>query len=257
MKSLSLPTVDSRRDFQLGGVYAVVLLALIAMIFFRILEGLDEIHSYALQKSTAVTVSLSTVPLPTSKQNDTPRPVPKPKQEEAAAVEEKSAPVEDISSLFSEVKTQKIVHKAKPKPSNEIDAKRIAALQKRIKTTQKRAVSKTAESVKNLSLVKPAQPAGGAQASGGKEVDAYLGKIQAVIYDNFFPPANSQGSVAQIRIWVSVDGKLTRFKVLRRSGEPFFDQEVERLEQRLKSVSFGHNPNEKETVFDIRLVSKE
>lgn len=257
MKFHSLPTVDNSRDFYLGGVYAVVLFALIIMLFFQLLRGLDKMHSYALTQSSSVTVSLVDVPLTTSRQNNTPKVLPKEKKESAAEPVETAAPAEDISSLFSEVKTQKIVHTQKPKPSEKIDAKRIASLQKRIKTTTKREVSATAEKVKNLALVQPSQAAGGQAASGGKEVNAYYAKIQATIYDNFFPPANSQGSVSLIRIWLSASGKMTRFKVLRTSGEPLFDREVEQLESRLRRVTFERNPQGKEAVLEVSLVSKE
>jgi len=259
VKSLSLPTADNSRDFYLGGVYAVVLFVLIALIFFRLLQGLDKIHSYALEQRSTVTVSLVSEPLPTAAQVNTPRPEPKPKpkETEAPAAPPEAAPVEDISSLFSDVKTQKIVHKKAPEKQQKIDAKRIAALQKRIKTTEKRQTSATAERVKNLSLVKPMQSPGGKASSGGKEVNAYYAKIQATIYDHFFPPANTEGSVAMIRIWLSASGNLVRFKVLRHAGDASFDREVEQLEARLRGVTFERNPQGKEITLDVSLVSKE
>lgn len=257
MKSHSLPTVDSSRDFYLGGLYALTLFVLIAMLFFQLLKGLDKMHSYALQKSTAVTVSLVNSPLTTTKKDTAADPVPKVKKKAASKPEEGTAPVEDISSLFSEVKTQKIVHKKTPAKQKKIDSKRIASLQKRIKTTKKRATSATADQVKNLALVRPSQAAGGSKASGGAEVDAYFAKIQATIYDHFFPPANSQGSVALVRIWLSASGKMTRFKVLRRSGDPLFDEEVDALGKRLAGVTFERNPKGEEAVLDVSLVSKE
>ena len=257
VKSHLLPTVDTRNDFYLGGLYALVLFALIIMLFFRVLQGLSQIHTYALQKSTAVTVSLTSVPMPTSKKSDTPRPVPKTEQKPAPAPEETTTPVEDISSLFSDVQTQKIVPKAHPKESTKIDAKRMASLQKRIKKSEKRTTSTTAERVKNLALVKPSQEAGGSKSSGGAEVDAYYAKIQATIYDNFFPPANTEGAVSRVRIWLSASGKMTRFEILRRSGDSLFDEEVKVLESRLKHVSFEPNPKGNEAVLDVSLVSKE
>lgn len=257
MKSLSLPRVETPRDFYLGALYALALTLLISLIFFKLLDGLGKIHSYALKKQSTVTVSLVNMPLTTTKQKPTPKPVPKQKQEAAAKPTETSAPVEDISSLFSEVKTQKIVHKKRPVKQQKLDSKRIAALQKRIKTTHKRKASETSKTVKNLSLVRPMQHAGGMAASGGEEVNAYFAKIQATIYEQFFPPVNSQGSVAQVRIWLSTSGRLTRFKILRRSGEPLFDQEVERLGKRLAGIMFERNPQGKEAVLDVSLVSKE
>jgi len=252
-----LPRADTDQDFYLGAAYSFVLFALIVMLFFRILQGLSEIHSYALQKSTTVTVSLNMVPVVTSKKHDTPKPQPQEKVETQTAPEETTSPVEDLSSLFSDVKTQKIVTKAKPKESQKIDTNRLAALQKRIKTSEKRAPSATADKVKNLALVKPSQDASGSKTSGGKDVDAYYAKIQATIYDQFFPPVNSEGSVALIRIWLSPSGQMTRFEILRRSGEPMFDQEVEQLEQRLRRIRFESNPRGIEAVLDVSLVSKE
>lgn len=258
MKSLSLPTVESSRDFYLGGLYALTLFAVIAMLFFQILAGLEKMHSYALKKSTSVTVSLVDRPLTTTKKKDAAlTPVPKVEKKSSLNTEKKTAPVEDISSLFSEVKTQKIVHRKTPRTQKKIDSKRIAALQKRIKTTKKRATSATAEEVKKLALVRPSQVAGGSKASGGAEVDAYFAKIQATIYDHFFPPANSEGSVAQVRVWLSASGKMTRFAILRRSGDPLFDAEVDALGKRLAGVTFARNPKGKDAVLDVSLVSKE
>jgi len=259
VKSHSLPTVDTPRDFYLGGVYAVVLFLLIIMLFFQLLRGLDKMHSYALAERSAVSVSLVDLPM-TTKQVNTPKPVPKPevKPEPTPEPEETPAPpVEDISSLFSDIQTQKIVHTERPPEEKKIDAKRLATLQKRIKTTAKRETSATAELVKNLTLVRPSQEVAGQSSSGGAEVNAYYAKIQATIYNNFFPPANSQGSVSLIRIWISASGKMTRFKVLRPSGEPFFDREVAQLEQRLGRVTFERNPKGNEAVLDVSLVSKE
>ena len=257
MKSHLLPRAETARDFYLGGLYAVVLFALIVMLFFRILQGLDEIRSYAFEQNTVVTVSLNTLPVITSKKTDAPKPQPKEKVEPAPAPEKTAQPVEDISSLFSDVKTQKIVPKARPKESEKIDSKRLAALQKQIRTSEKRASTATADKVRNLTLVKPSQEAGGSKTSGGKDVDAYYAKIQATIYDNFYPPANSEGSVALIRIWLSASGKMTRYVILRRSGEPTFDEEVANLEQRLRQVTFENNPRGNEAVLDVSLVSKE
>lgn len=257
MKSLSLPTVETSRDFYLGGLYAVVLFLLIAMIFFQILQGLDKIHSYALKKSDRITVTLSDEVYKTSNVQQTTKPLPQPKSEPKSAPKESVAPPQDISSLFSEVKTQKVVHKKRAPSKKKIDSKRLAALQKRIKTVKKRTPSATAQKVKSLSLVHPPKTAGGKTASGGAEVDAYYAKIQATIYNNFFPPSNSQGSVAKIRIRITADGRLAGYKVLRRSGEPFFDQEVAQLGERLKQVRFEPNPKGKETVLDVSLISKE
>ncbi|WP_345973238.1 TonB C-terminal domain-containing protein [Sulfurimonas diazotrophicus] len=259
MKSLSLPTVDDPRDFYLGGLYAVVLFVLIILLFFQLLRGLDKMHSYAMTKSSAVSVSLVDVPLVTSKQNNTPKPVPKQEAapEPTPEPEESPTPVEDISSLFSDIQTQKIVHTKRLDEQKKIDTKRLANLQKRIKTTKKRDTTATAEKVKNLNLVRPSQEAGGQSASGGAEVNAYYAKIQATIYENFFPPVNSEGSVSLIRIWISASGKMTRFKVLRPSGEAFFDREVTQLEQRLLRVRFERNPKGNEAVLDVSLVSKE
>jgi len=258
VKFHSLPTVETPRDFYLGGVYSVVLFLLIAMLFFQLLRGLDKMHSYALIQSSAVSVSLVDLPKTASKPAPKPEPVPQPKPEPEAAPEEPQAePVQDISSLFSEVKTQKVVHKKRPDTQQQIDAKRLAALQKRIKTTEKRQTSATAERVKNLTLVRPSVPAGGQAASGGAIVNKYYAKIQATIYDNFFPPANSEGSVSLVRLRISAEGRIMSFRVLRRSNVSAFDDEVDALEQRLRRVTFERNPNGKEAVLDVSLVSKE
>ncbi len=258
MKSLSLPTVETPRDFLLGGLYSLVLSALIGMLFFQMLQGLDKIHSYALKKSDTITVTLTDAVFKTSKTHNTPKVTPQKKTMNTSQTKPvPEAVTEDISSLFSTVKTQRLVHKKRPAPPKKIDSKRLAALQKRIKTTKKRAPSLTAERVKSLSLVHPPRIAGGKSRSGGAEVDAYYAKIQAKIYENFYPPANSRGAVARVRIRLSPDGRLLEYKILTKAGEPFFDQEVQQLGSRLRHVTFERNPKGKETVLDVSLISKE
>ena len=258
MKSLSLPTVETPRDFFLGGLYSLVLSALIGMLFFQMLQGLDKIHSYALKKSDAISVTLSDAVFKTSKSHTASQVRPQMKKPDSTPKKRNSEAVtEDISSLFSNVKTQRVVHTKRPAPTKKIDSRRLAALQKRIKTTKKRAPSLTSERVKSLSLVHPPHRTGGKSASGGAEVDAYYAKIQAKIYENFYPPANSEGAVSRVRIRLSPDGRLLEYKILRKAGEPFFDREVQQLGDRLQRVMFERNPKGKETVLDVSLISKE
>jgi len=261
VKSLSLPTVERPSDFYLGGLFALVLFALIVMVFYMMLTGLQRIHSYAMKKSASVTVSLVDMNVPTSKVRNTPRvkPVPKVEQPKSKPVPKTPpAPAPDISSLFSEVKTERIVHKKRVKPTPKtIDTKRIASLQTRLKTSKKRKISATAKKVENLSLIKPVRRSGGKAASGGDKVNAYYAKIQATIYAHFYPPANSAGAVARIRITVDASGTMRDYRVLQYSGEPFFDQEVDRLKDRLRQVAFERNPDGRQVVLDVSLISKE
>lgn len=222
-------------------------------LFFNVLLAQKETKSYGLKKDQFVSVSLEMIsPTPSKSHKDMTQPMP-PKQE-AKSVSKPEASKADISSLFSNVSAQKIVYK-KEAPAKTIDDRQLAQIQKRIQPTQKR---ESTLSDKIDSLEKATAPSGGKpSASSADEVDAYMAEIQAIVYERFFPPPNTEGQVAIVRIWVDANGKLKDWRVISYAGNTFFNQEVDRIESRITTIAFPKNPKGISMSIDIKLVAKE
>lgn len=95
------------------------------------------------------------------------------------------------------------------------------------------------------------------KASTALDINEFLAKLQAFVYDRFYPPANSSGNSAIVRIWIGSDSKMSRFIIVAPSNNDYFDDEIKSLKQRLQSVRFPNNPEHKEIVIDITLIAKE
>ena len=123
----------------------------------------------------------------------------------------KSEPQEktdNIADLFSTVKPQKNTpsktNNNREEMSKKIEA--LNALQKDVMSENKQ--SKLQEKVKNTQLSKPSIKMVQQGGSTGPEVNEYNAKIQGIIYNNFSPPAGSQGNFAKVKIKLSSDGRL-------------------------------------------------
>lgn len=243
--------------FYLSGVISFALFGGVLFFFGLVVLSTDQVKSYALKKDKYIAVSID-LPTQTPSPNNTKKPSPKPqvKPESAPKPEPAEPPksVPDVSSLFSEVWTKKISPKERQK---ELDAKRLSAIEKRIKTTEKKKSDLASKKVKELELVRPSAEVVGMSGSSASEVNEYLAKIQAFVYERFYPPVNSEGNSAKIRIWLDASGHLSDYRVMARSGSDAFNDEVSRLEERLKSITFPRNPQGRSIVIDIILTAKE
>jgi protein TonB len=221
----------------------------------------EKLKQFALKKDNYISVSINTplVTKKTMKKSKKTAPVTPPKPQ--IKKEEPTPPVEkpvvkqtpkavnkNISDLFSSVKTQKISHKSKKKPL--VDKKLLSKLSK--KTAKKSVTQKSAAA----SLMKKIQIES-QSASTSPDVNEYLAKIQAIIYEHFFPPINSEGLSAVISIRFDSAGKIMSYRVLNYSGNDLFDREVDMLESRLRAVTFVSHPEGKSESVKIILTSQE
>lgn len=238
--------------FYVSGFFSISFFLMLMTLFFNVLLAQKETKSYGLKKDQFVSISLD-MALPTTKMSkkDMTQPAP-PKQE--ASVSKPEASKADISSLFSNVSAQKIVYK-KEAPTKTVEDTQLAQIQKRIQTTQKRE-STLSEKLESLEMT--ATPSGGKpSASSADEVDAYMAEIQAIVYERFFPPPNTEGQVAIVRVWLDASGKLKDWRVISYAGNTFFNQEVDRIKSRIATISFPKNPKGVSMSIDIKLVAKE
>jgi len=245
------------RYFYLGGVISLSFFSLILFLFMMVMLQKHEITVFAMKKDNYISVSLNTDIAVPSKNDVKPTLEPTPEAKPEAAPEPEpeivSEPVEtDVASLFDDVWTQqtdtKIVEKKEP-----VDTKRLSAIEKRIEVKEHAKSAQAQEALKEISLTKTSQEASGASVSTAPEVNEYLAKIHLLVKSKFFPPASSEGETAKVRVTLDANGKLLRYKVLIYSTSTVFNQEVDRLESRLKRLSFSQNPDGKSISLDIIL----
>ena len=224
---------NEQRYFYLGGLLSLGLFCLFSALFIILLFQSSKPTSYALKKDRFISVS---VVVHESK------PAPK-KQHKVIKQEVVSAPATnnniDVNDLFSDVWTPKIETKPKKK---KVNSKRIQEISKRIKTSTKKHNSSLSQKLQNIQEV---QSFNEHTTSTAEEVNEYLAKIQAVVYESFHPPVNSQGSVVRIVIELDALGKMRDFRVLNYSNNDALNQEADRMKQRLLNVLFPPNPDGK------------
>lgn len=251
-------SLNDERYFYLGGGIAFAFFAFLVLLigYTGILPS--KIEQFALTKSDYVSVSIDiSTPQPESKPIQ--EAASQPREEKATPTEESTPPVEqprsvpEISDLFSKVKPQT--------PPKKVDdsAKKLEALNalERQMSARGQTTPQLAVKVKNTALAKPSIKIVSNSGSSGPLVNEYHAKIQALIYANYYPPSGSQGQSARVRIYLDAMGKLTGYRVMAYSGNEPFNNEVDWLKERLRSVMFPSNPDGKECVLEIILTAKE
>ncbi len=200
---------------------------------------------YALKKNNYISISLETPKQKTSPKESVVTPI----KEESSKVESKNINIDD---LFSDVWTKKITKKKKPK--KKIDNRRLQEIQKKSKLVKKQNSKKVIKTSSNSSAKKSEQSH---KESTAPEVNEYLAKIQALVYENFEPPQNSQGYSVKAVIELSSIGKVMSFRILNYSTSSSLNSECDKIKDRLAGVLFPPSPNNSSGKYIIILTSKE
>jgi len=252
-----LPTRNNEYYFYLGGGVSFGLFLVFATLFTLFITQHNRIKHIQTATSDYISINLNTVS--TAK----PTKVTKSKQEKEEPIESKTKPLEtiempkkvntDLSSLFGEVKTNKLVKRNKTKKTT-VDDKFLKKITKRIKTKDTKVVksSEASSLVKNLRLSKEHIQVVG-DSSG--VVDEYLAKIHAEIYAKFFPPRDSAGKTAKVRLEIDAYGALVSFRVISSSGYALFDEAVDTCLNTLHQ--FAVHPENKAISLNIILTAKD
>ncbi len=252
--------VNNSKYFYLSGLLSLSLFTLFLVLFISIVLQQEKLKQFALKKDNYISVSINMEALnkktykKEKKKEIKKKPQPKKeiKQEEPKPVAiEKPKPqkvIPKVSDLFSTVKTEKIVPKKEKKP--EIDKKLLSKLSKQTERKEVTDANAATSMMKKIEITSES-------ASTSPDVNEYLAKIQAIIYEQFYPPMNSAGESAVISIRLDRFGKLVSYKVLRYSGNDLFNSEVDRLESRLKRLTFAKHPEGKTESIKIILTSQE
>ncbi len=205
----------------------------------------SQIDSYALKKDNFISISMDIQPKKSKSAKKSLQPTPV-----ESAVSETPQDV-DVNDLFSDVWTKKI-QKKKIQPK---DSKRIIDIQKKIKTTEANSVESISQKVNDLDNANTTDE--NSPASTANEVNEYLAKIQALVYKYFSVPPNSEGHSVMAYIELNSIGKVMDFRILTYSANDALNAEVDKIKDRLKSVVFPINPQNRSFSTKVILKSKE
>ena len=158
----------------------------------------------------------------------------------------------DVNNLFSDVWTQKIDHK---KIKREVNSKRINEIQKQLKLKENNKVKPVDETIKKLQQAE--EKTNEDASSAANEVNEYLAKIQAIVYQHFNVPPNTEGNSVKTVIELDPFGKMIDFRVLNYSSSEALNNEVDKIKKRLTNVVFPQNPQHKSSKTIVILISKE
>ncbi|QFR49000.1 hypothetical protein FJR48_04380 [Sulfurimonas lithotrophica] len=241
---------DNNYYFYLSGFISLSLFFLVTATFIYMLFRDVKIKSYALDKKEFISVSLNTV-VSIPKKNNLPNTI----EEDITVPIQKEENI-NIDDLFSDVSTKEIT-KRKTK-SKQIDSKRYNEIAKKVKKSKKKDVESISEKVKSIESNELAKQSDiSSSDSSADEVNEYLAKIQATIYNHFNPPQNTQGKSAEVVIELSSIGKMLDFRVLTYSDNESFNDELKKIKKRLQSVIFPKNPNNENYRLRTIIISKE
>ncbi|MDH4943642.1 TonB C-terminal domain-containing protein [Sulfurimonas sp. C5] len=236
--------VRDDKYFYISGAISLTIFFIFLFLFAAILFSVSSTKTYGLKKENYVAISLAT-PEITKQLKKT-----KPSKTTPTVTQSNSVSNNiDVNDLFSDVWTQKIDHTTKPK---EVNSKRIQEISKRVKKSEKNNVESLTEKVENIDKSDSTQEK--QSSSSADEVNEYLAKIQAIVYDNFIPPMNSEGSIVKIVIEIDSLGKMIDFRVLNYSSSDALNQEADKIKSRLARVIFPKNPDNRSFRAIINLI---
>jgi len=128
-------------------------------------------------------------------------------------------------------------------------------IQKKITKSDENRVESISKKVRNMNA--PKVDIESVKTSTATEVNEYLAKIQALVYEHFYPPQNSQGNSVEAIIELSPIGKVYDFRILRYSSNSELNSECDNIKDRLMNIVFPENPDNTSGTYTITLTSKE
>ncbi len=248
---------NNSKYFYISGFISFTFFSIVLFLFGYMMFSTDKIITYAEKKENYISISLNTVNTTISKNkkenveiNKKVKKIEKVEVSEPIVNEVKEI---DISNLFSDVWT-KDIKKIKDKPKKK-SVRKLNEIEKKIKTVKNNRVKSFTEKINNMDSFTVDNK--NAKASTGNEVNEYLAKINALVYQHFTPPQNSQGHSVQAIIDLSAIGKVQDFRILNYSANESLNSECDKIKKRLMSVLFPINPQNKSYIAKVILTSKE
>ena len=234
--------------FYISGFISLSLFIFFLVLFVLLVASPNNIQNFAMKKDNYISVSID---IPDIKQTSSEKNIKQPVIE-STQTPKKSEDV-NVDDLFSDVWT-KSVKKSKQKPKK-VDTRRFIELQKKIRKSKNKEVESLSKKVKSIENKK--LDIENTSTSTALEVNEYLAKIQAIVYDNFYPPQNSHGNSVKAVIVLSSIGKVDDFRIFTYSSNTELNRECDKIKERLMSVVFPQHPDNVSGAYKITLTSKE
>ena len=235
----------NNRLFLVSGLLAVSLFALFLVMFFYMLFSSSKINSFALNKDNYISVSLDMTQTKSKQHKKSTT------SSKVASQVPKITENIDVNDLFSDVWTKKI----RPTKIKSKNSKRIQEILKKISTSKENSTQQYTKKTNDNENIKSNEEAN--PSSTANEVNEYLAKIQALVYKYFNVPPNSEGNSVKALIELNALGKVLDFRVLTYSDNEALNREVDQIKERLVSVVFPINKQNKSTKTIVILTSKE
>jgi protein TonB len=229
--------------FILSGFFSIVLFALVLFLFLFMMFSVRDEKMYALKKANYISVSIS-IPLKSAKS----------RKRKSSTLKSNSSSVSkniDVNDLFSDVWTKKITTKKQRKKNS----KRIQDIAKKLKTVEKKSVDSISEKIEKIATQESKENQD--QSSTANEVNEYLAKIQAIVYQYFHVPPNSEGNSVKTVIELDPLGRMIDFRILNYSANEALNAEADKIKERLRNVVFPKNPQNRSSRTVVVLISKE
>jgi protein TonB len=247
--------------FYISGFISLLLFIFFSTLFVISIILSKKNDSFAIKKDNYISVSIDMPKIETSsikknveslKEIDKKIVVKDEAPKESTKVEEKK--VRNVEDLFSQVWTKDIKKTQEiKKPTN--DKRVLDEIQKKIKKSDSNRAESISQKIMSMDTTKRENE--NSKASTATEVNEYLAKIQALVYQYFKPPENSQGNSVTAVIELSSMGKVIDFRILTYSDNEALNRECDNIKERLLNVLFPENPSGRSSLHKVKLISKE
>ena len=231
--------------FYISGFISISLFIFFLSLIIYMLFTKSNIDVYALKKDNFISISLDIIKEQTTTKKSNIAPVI-----EESVIEPSDVNIDD---LFNDVWTKKI--KKIEKKEKKVNNKRLNEIGKKSKKIDKNSVKHTTEQSSNNDVIKKSDDS--QKLSSASAVNEYLAKIQALVYQNFVPPPNSQGHTVKAVIELTTIGKVIDFRILTYSNNSSLNDECDKIKNRLMGILFPINPQNKSGNYIVMLTSKE
>ncbi len=235
--------------FYISGFISLSLFFFFLLISLYMLVSTDKTNVFAIKKDNFISVSIEIPEIMT-------RSIKKNKPKEV--VEKTVTPIKskdiNIDNLFNDVWT-KSIKKPKQIEKKVNNNKRLHEIQKKINKSNENKVELISKKINTNDVLKVSDKT--VKTSTAHEVNEYLAKIQALVYEHFYPPQNTQGNSVKAILELSSLGKMYDFRILTYSSNSELNKECNKIKDRLINIIFPKNPSNSFGPYTIILRSKE
>lgn len=228
--------------FYASGVFSLAFFFLFLSLFAYMMFGDSKQEHFALKKDNFISVSIDLATTSSKNSQDTVDKTVELPQNTSEVNEELSEDVQDVDvgDLFNQVWTKDIT-KEKVKEKKPEDKKRFQEIQKRLKKSEKK--EQVSVTKKLQELAQESESSSKSSTSSGDVVNEFRAKLQALVYQHFHPPQNSQGHSVRAVIKLSASGKVLDFRILNYSANQALNNECDNIKIRLMKVQFPSHPD--------------